>query len=194
MCSTLDWLHWSTYSAGSVSFCSPRVSREIECSATCGEEHMQASPAQTVVERYQTGLGRSCCPQAFTPLLDGHMTFPEAKNIIHPLSDQMRLVSPNVSQRPRLNCIPHFRFSEDFPGGSDGKASAYNVGDLGSVWPWGHKESDTIERLHFLSFQILGIWESGLSLGKKVPHWHNNLHDVLQAAFIFQSLVLPSVS
>ena len=69
-----------------------------------------------------------------------------------------------------------------FPGGSDGKASAYNVGDLGSIswvgktswrrkwqptpvplpgkshgWrglvgysPWGHKESDMTERLHFI--------------------------------------------
>ena len=65
-----------------------------------------------------------------------------------------------------------------FPGGSDGKASVYNVGDLGSIpgsgrfpeegngnplqysclenpmdrgaWcPWGRKESDTTERLHF---------------------------------------------
>ena len=68
-----------------------------------------------------------------------------------------------------------------FPGGSDGKASAYNAGDLGSIprsgrspgegngnplqnsylenpmdggtWlgysPWGHKESDTTERLHY---------------------------------------------
>ena len=61
----------------------------------------------------------------------------------------------------------------DFPGGSDGKASVYNVGDLGSIpglgrspgegkgyplqysdlencmhySPWGHKESDTTERL-----------------------------------------------
>ena len=66
----------------------------------------------------------------------------------------------------------------DFPGGSDGKASVYNAGDLGSIpgwgrilgegngnplqysclenptdgraWcPWGHKESDTTEQLHF---------------------------------------------
>ena len=66
----------------------------------------------------------------------------------------------------------------DFPGGSDGKASVYNVGDLGSIpgsgrspgegngnplqysclenpmdrgawYPWGHKESDTTEQLHF---------------------------------------------
>ena len=65
----------------------------------------------------------------------------------------------------------------DFPGGSDGKASVYNAGDLGSIprsgripgegngnplqssclenptdggaWcPWGHKESDTTEQLH----------------------------------------------
>ena len=73
-----------------------------------------------------------------------------------------------------------------FPGGSDGKASACNVGDPGSIpglrrspeegngnplqhsslenpmeWrsligysPWGHKESDTTERLHF-HFYIL---------------------------------------
>ena len=66
----------------------------------------------------------------------------------------------------------------DFPRGSDGKVSVYNVGDLGSIpgsgripgegngkplqysclenpthggaWcPWGLKESDTTERLHF---------------------------------------------
>ena len=66
----------------------------------------------------------------------------------------------------------------DFPGSSDGKESAYNAGDPGSVsglgkspeegkgnplqysclenpmdggtWcPWVHKESDTTERLHF---------------------------------------------
>ena len=75
-----------------------------------------------------------------------------------------------------LICIP------DFPGGSDGKASAYNEGDPGSIpglgrspregngnplqysclenpmdrgawWatysPWGLKESDMTERLHF---------------------------------------------
>ena len=70
-----------------------------------------------------------------------------------------------------------------FPGGSDGKESAYNAGDPGSIpgsgrnpgegngnllqytwlgkpngWrslvgysPWGRKESDTTERLHFTS-------------------------------------------
>ena len=69
----------------------------------------------------------------------------------------------------------------DFPGGSEGKASGYNVRDLGSIpglgrfpgegngnpfkvflpgesygrrslvgySPWGRKESDTTERLHF---------------------------------------------
>ena len=71
--------------------------------------------------------------------------------------------------------------SMGFPGGSEGKASAYNVGDLGSIpglgrplekemattpallpgkshgWrslvsysPWGSKELDTTEQLHFL--------------------------------------------
>ena len=68
----------------------------------------------------------------------------------------------------------------DFPGGSDSKVSVYNAGDLGSIpgsgrfpgegngnpfqysclenpmdrggrGPWGHKESDTAERLHFTS-------------------------------------------
>ena len=74
--------------------------------------------------------------------------------------------------------------AQDFPGGSDGKSSAYTVGDSGLIpksgrspgegngnplqiflpekshgWrsltdysPWGHKESYTTERLHFLSF------------------------------------------
>ena len=70
------------------------------------------------------------------------------------------------------------RFLASVPGGSDGKASAYNEGDPGSVpgwgrWPgegngnplpyscledlmdggawcpWGRKESDTTEQLHF---------------------------------------------
>ena len=68
-----------------------------------------------------------------------------------------------------------------FPSGSDGKESACKVGDLGLIpgsgrspgegsgnplhysclensmdlvgySPWGHKESDMTERLHFLSF------------------------------------------
>ena len=72
----------------------------------------------------------------------------------------------------------------DFPGGSDSKASVYNAGDLGSIpgsgsfpgegngnllqypclenpmdggaWcPWGHKESDTTERLHF-HYEVFG--------------------------------------
>ena len=67
---------------------------------------------------------------------------------------------------------------DDFPGGSDGKASVYNAGrprfdpwvrkfpgegkgnplqysclenpmDGGAWCPWGHKELDTTERLHF---------------------------------------------
>ena len=75
--------------------------------------------------------------------------------------------------------------SLDFPGGSDGKASAYNVGDPGSIpgsgrspgegnawktpWteepgrlpcPWGRKESDMTERLSFLSFILYGSTQS----------------------------------
>ena len=56
------------------------------------------------------------------------------------------------------------------PGGSDGKASAYNVVDLGSnpglgrspgegAWwadsPWGRRVSDMTEQLHFLSFHYI---------------------------------------
>ena len=60
----------------------------------------------------------------------------------------------------------------NFPGGSDSKASVYNAGDPGSIpgsgrspgegngnplqyyylegyTPWGHKESDMTEQLHF---------------------------------------------
>ena len=76
--------------------------------------------------------------------------------------------------------------SLDFPGGSDGKASVYNAGDLGSIpgsgrfpgegngnllqdsclenpmdggaWcPWVRKESDTTERLHFHLLLISAI-------------------------------------
>ena len=79
-----------------------------------------------------------------------------------------------------------FFLYELFPGGSDGKASVYNVEGLGSIpvgkipwrrkWqstpvllpgkshgqrglvgysPWGHKESETTERLHFTSGHLL---------------------------------------
>ena len=79
-------------------------------------------------------------------------------------------------QKGGVMCIP--MADSDFPGGSGGKASVYNVGDLGSfpelgrfpgkgnstplqysclenpmdgeAWcPWGHKESDMTVRLHF---------------------------------------------
>ena len=97
------------------------------------------------------------------------------------------LFSPDVVY---FNLFLSFSFFIDFPGGSDGKASAYNAGDPGSIpglgrssgegngnplqysclgnlqysclenglrsvvgySPWGHKESDTTGRLHFLSF------------------------------------------
>ena len=42
-------------------------------------------------------------------------------------------------------------------GGSDSKVSACNAGDSGSIpgySPWGHKESDMTEQLHFLSLSI----------------------------------------
>ena len=86
----------------------------------------------------------------------------------------MGLFMPELSILRLLKAVP-------FPGGSDGKASAYSAGDLGSIsgsgrspregngnplqysclenpmdggsWlgysPWGHKESDMTEQLHF---------------------------------------------
>ena len=83
--------------------------------------------------------------------------------------------------------------TEDFPGGSDSKASVYNVGDLGSIpgsgrfpgegngnplqypclenpmdrgaWcPWGHKESDTTERLHFHFHPYIDIYKAQISM------------------------------
>ena len=80
-----------------------------------------------------------------------------------------------------------------FPGGSDGKASACNVGDSGSIsgsgrfpwrrkWqstpallpgkshgrrsligysPWGHKESDMTERVHFTSLHFMYLIATG---------------------------------
>ena len=82
----------------------------------------------------------------------------------------------------------------DFPGGSDGKASAYNMGDLGwedplekemathsntlawkipwteepgSYIPWGCKELDMTERLHF-HFMFLQI-----VIRDTIVIWHN---------------------
>ena len=90
-------------------------------------------------------------------------------------------------------CYPNLNFTFPLnPGGSDGKASACNAGDLGSIpgsgrssgegdglptavllpekfhgqrslvgySPWGHKELDMTERLHFLLNEslVLGIF------------------------------------
>ena len=81
----------------------------------------------------------------------------------------------------------------DLPGGSDGKASAYTAGDLGSIpglgrwekemathsstlawkipWteevgysPWGCKESDTTEQLHFFTSNYGGGNEDNSNL------------------------------
>ena len=99
------------------------------------------------------------------------------------LYEHLKLPTKDVSL---LNDNPR-----NFPGGSDGKASAYNAGDLGSItgsgrspgegsgtplqyspgkshgWrnlvgysPWGRKESDTTEQLHF-HFQPKKRWHSG---------------------------------
>ena len=98
-----------------------------------------------------------------------------------------------------------------FPGGSVGKGSACNMGDLGSIpgsgrsrgegngnplqysclekshgWrslvgssPWGHKESDTTEQIHFHSL-----------LGRKVM---TNLHSILKSRDITMPTNVPLV-
>ena len=101
------------------------------------------------------------------------------------LATGIRVSPPTQSPLPS----PSFQVikAQDFPGGSNSTASAYNTGDLGSIpglgrspgegngnplqysclekshgqrslvdySPWGHKESDTTERLHFTSLDIL---------------------------------------
>ena len=92
-----------------------------------------------------------------------------------------------------MNTLVILLETRDFPGGSDSKASVYNVGDLPSLgwkicwrrkWqstlvllpgksagqrslvgysPWGCQESDTTERLHFLSAptRFAGVFMKG---------------------------------
>ena len=106
------------------------------------------------------------------------------------------LVTQLVKDPPAMQETPvRFLGQEDptpvflgFPGGSDSKESAYNVGDLGSipglgrslgegmkthssilVWripmdcscPWGHKESDKTEQLSTAQYRKkeYGIWK-----------------------------------
>ena len=83
-----------------------------------------------------------------------------------------------------------------FPGGSNGKASAYNVGDMGLIlwrrkwqptpallpgkshgWrsmvgysPWGCKELDTTERLHFHFYHVTGGEESAAAARGAMTH------------------------
>ena len=90
----------------------------------------------------------------------------------------------------------------DFPGGSDGKASAYNVGDPGSIpgsgrslgegngnpfpdlpgkshgrrsvvgySPWGCKELDTTEPLHFSQGICPGVALLCHVVGLGLPRW-----------------------
>ena len=91
--------------------------------------------------------------------------------------------------------------NKDFPGGSVGKASVYNSGDLGSIpglgrfpgegkgnplqyfclenpmdggaWcPWGRKESDTTERLHFQTFSFKLSLSMTNNIGNALlKHW-----------------------
>ena len=91
---------------------------------------------------------------------------------------RINLLTANSQQQQKKEQA--YGAKQDFPRGADGKASAYNAGDPGSIpelgrsqrrkwqptpvflpgeshgqWnlvgysPWGHKESDTTEQLHF---------------------------------------------
>ena len=114
-----------------------------------------------------------CCTQyvsKYGKLSSGHRT---AKGQFS-FQSQRRARSKNVQTTAQL----HSFHMLDFPGGSDGKVSVYNSGDLGLIpgsgrfpgegngnplqysclespmdggaWcPWGRKESDMTEQLHF---------------------------------------------
>ena len=105
--------------------------------------------------------------------------FKKKKNIIR--------IPPQISVFTRKFYLKLFSGAKGFPGGSNGKVSAHNVGDLGlipgsgrspgegngnplqysclensmdggALWansPWGSKESETTEWLHFTSLQVL---------------------------------------
>ena len=53
-----------------------------------------------------------------------------------------------LSQKIDIAMVIFPTCESDFPGGSDGKGSAYNARDLGLIPPWGNQESDMTERLH----------------------------------------------
>ena len=105
-----------------------------------------------------------------------------------------RTCLPMQETRVPLRCFPGPY--PTFPGGSDGKVSAYNAGDLGSIpgsgrspgegngnplllgkshgWrslvgysPWGRKESDTTEQLHFIPPYPIPWGFPGSSAGKE---------------------------
>ena len=49
------------------------------------------------------------------------------------MSFNFSIFSSDVSALSSFHLFRVLRFTKDFPGGSAGKASAYNVGDLGSI-------------------------------------------------------------
>ena len=73
----------------------------------------------------------------------------------------------------RHSCVFHYVYSifcfivfitfrNDFPGGSDGKASAYNAGDLGSIPRLGRSPGEgNGNLLQYLAWKIPGKEESG---------------------------------
>ena len=60
-----------------------------------------------------------------------------------PRKKRWGLKSVKLEMKRKLNMMPKkYEGSSDFPGGSDGKASAYNAGDLGSIPGWGRSSGE----------------------------------------------------
>ena len=60
----------------------------------------------------------------------------------------------------------NYSYVRDFPGGSDGKASVYNVGDLVSIPGWGRfpgeGNGNPLQYFHLENTMVGGAWSMGL--------------------------------
>ena len=118
---------------------------------------------------------------------------------------------------PALRLLHLYSFQRNFPGGSDGKVSTYNAGDLGSIpgsgrypgegngnplqysclershgcrsySPWGHKELDTTGRLQVTSFQWDALPPNIHSMSSFRIHIITQiLHSLIQFSSVAQS-------
>ena len=114
------------------------------------------------------------CPTAtpWTMACQAFLSITNSQSLLKLMSIDSVMLSNNVILCCPLlllpSIFPSFRvFSNEsalhiFLGGLDGKVSPCNVEDLGSIpgcyGPWGRKEWDTTEWLHFLSFFLHIRW------------------------------------